>query len=211
MAIQKRAYSDEEKRQREDMIINAAETLLMQKGYYDINMNEIARTANLAKGTVYLYFQTKEELFLTLFERYFGAWMENVEAQVKTLGDQTTKSDIVNILVDNTIKNRQLVRLAAMTSIIFEHNISYEKARDYKFWLYEQATHLGLVLEKALKLPPQSGNIILFRLYVFTIGLENIANPPPVVEELYQNEQQLRHPDFETELRALIMMVIDAF
>ena len=67
MSNNKRAYSDDAKQQREENIIEAAATLLMEKGYHAINMAEIARATGLAKGTLYLYFKTKEELFLKVF------------------------------------------------------------------------------------------------------------------------------------------------
>lgn len=205
----KRATSDKEKQQREQMIIDAAQQLLMEKSYHSINMNEIARTANLAKGTVYLYFQTKEELFLTLFERQFGVWLDTVEADLRALDANARKSDVVGILVHRTAENRQLIRLSALTNIIFEHNISYDKAREYKYWLAERVNHLGQVLDQVLGLASPQGFHVLYRLYVFVIGLEHIANPAPVAQELYANEPELAHPDFEQELRALVTMVVE--
>lgn len=210
MALKKRAYSDEEKQQREQMIIDAAQQLLMEKSFHSINMSEVARTANLAKGTVYLYFQTKEELFLTLFERQFAQWLEDVETQLNKLTSPAPKEAVVDILVQTISQNRQLVRMAALTNIIFEHNISYEKARAYKLLLHEQVIHLGAILDSLLNLDPPSGIQLMYRIYVFVIGLENIANPAPVAQEVYARNPSLQHPDFETELTALITMAIDA-
>src|SRR5262245_34142543 len=97
----KRAYSDEEKQQRQQKIIEAAQILLTQKSYYSINMDDVAKTAGLAKGTVYLYFKTKEELFLSVFELQASAWFEEVENALTTVGIQTTPEIVVKILVDS--------------------------------------------------------------------------------------------------------------
>lgn len=210
MAIRKRAYSDEEKYQREQLILDAAQHLLMEKGFHDINMSEVARTAKLAKGTVYLYFQTKEELFLTLFERHFGTWLDTVEARLNELTAPIHKQTIVDILIDNTVKNRQLIRLAALSNIIFEHNISYDKAYLYKVGLHERIEYLGNLLANKLDLQLEQGILILYRLYVFVIGLENIANPAPVSQAVYNNNPALTHPDFADELRILVAMVINS-
>lgn len=210
MTLKKRAYSDEEKQQREEMIIDAAQQLLMEKSFHSINMSEIARTANLAKGTVYLYFQTKEELFLTLFERQFGQWLEDVEAQLKRLSPPVEKDAVVDILVQATSQNRQLVRLTALTNIIFEHNISYDKAKDYKQWLVDQVAYFSTILEPLLNLEPEQGIQFMYRFYIFVVGLESIANPAPIAQEVYAKNPSLGHPDFETELAALISMTIDA-
>ncbi len=206
----KRAYSDADKQQREEMIIDAAQDLLMEKSFHSINMSEIARHSNLAKGTVYLYFQTKEELFLTLFVRQFGEWMDIVETQIKALDETADKQDVIRILVTTTTQNRQLIRLAALTNIIFEHNISYEKTLEYKIWLNEKVGYLGKIIEQLLKLQPTQGYLLLYRLYVFVIGLENLANPTPIAQQVYENEPMLPHPDFETELTTLMTLVIDA-
>lgn len=210
MTLKKRAYSDEEKQQREEMIIDAAQQLLMEKSFHSINMSEIARTANLAKGTVYLYFQTKEELFLTLFERQFGQWLEDVEAQLKRLSPPVKKDAVVDILVQATSQNRQLVRLTALTNIIFEHNISYDKAKDYKQWLVDQVAYFSTILEPLLNFEPEQGIQFMYRFYIFVVGLESIANPAPIAQEVYAKNPSLGHPDFETELAALISMTIDA-
>jgi len=210
MPKSKRAYSDAEKQQREQKIIDAAETLLRNKSYSTINMSEIARTADLAKGTVYLYFQTKEELFLTLFQRKFGAVMESIRETLSALETPASKTQIRDILVQKTTQERQLIRLMALTNIIFEHNISYDKAREYKLWLTQSAFGVGQVLDEKLELETGQGLQILYRLYVFVVGMENIANPPPIIQQVYEDEEMLQHPDLEEELEALLTLVLDA-
>lgn len=210
MAKLKRAYSEKEKHEREQKIIDSAQQLLMAKSYSTINMSEIARTAELAKGTVYLYFQTKEELFLALFERKFGLWLDQVKSELSALPTPSEKSQIIDILVRNTTSDHQLIRLSALSNLIFEHNISYEKARNYKLWLYQHIGDVGTILEDKLKLQAGQGVQLLYRLYVFVIGLENVANPAPVTQAVYDNEPSLTHPDFESELRALVTMLFNS-
>jgi AcrR family transcriptional regulator len=56
---------EREKEQRRNDIINAAEKLFFAKGYDDVSMNDIANEVELSKATLYLYFNNKEELFLS--------------------------------------------------------------------------------------------------------------------------------------------------
>lgn len=51
-----------EKAQRHEAILHAAETLLLKKGIYNLQMDAVAKEAELAKGTLYLYFKSKEEI-----------------------------------------------------------------------------------------------------------------------------------------------------
>jgi len=66
MSIQQRRRR--EKEQRRQQILNAARKLLIKKGLSAISVNQIARQAELAVGTIYFYFRSKEEIFAVLQE-----------------------------------------------------------------------------------------------------------------------------------------------
>jgi TetR/AcrR family transcriptional regulator len=53
---------------RKRQILDAAKGLLAQKGYQDIKMDDVAKKANLAKGTLYLHFKDKEQIVAAVFE-----------------------------------------------------------------------------------------------------------------------------------------------
>jgi AcrR family transcriptional regulator len=57
---------DAERDLRADRILNAARELLVSWGYRRITIDEVARRAGVGKGTVYLHFSTKEQLFMTV-------------------------------------------------------------------------------------------------------------------------------------------------
>ncbi|RKX69166.1 hypothetical protein DRP53_09040 [candidate division WOR-3 bacterium] len=54
---------------KQEIILNAAEKVFMEMGYSRATMERIARKAGVAKGTVYLYFKNKEDLFISLMSR----------------------------------------------------------------------------------------------------------------------------------------------
>ena len=55
-----------EKEQRRQHILQVAETIFLEKGINSSTMDEIAAVCELSKGTLYLYFKSKEELFLDI-------------------------------------------------------------------------------------------------------------------------------------------------
>lgn len=57
---------EREKEQRRAQILAAGEKLLLEKGYRGVTMEELAKTCELSKGTLYIYFKSKEELFYTI-------------------------------------------------------------------------------------------------------------------------------------------------
>lgn len=58
-----------EKEERKQAIIDAAEKVIFSQGLEQATMEEIAREAELSKGTLYLYFKNKTELYLAICER----------------------------------------------------------------------------------------------------------------------------------------------
>lgn len=56
---------------RKNDILRAAEHVFALKGYYEATMHDIAKEAQYATGTVYLYFKDKDALYLSLFEEKF--------------------------------------------------------------------------------------------------------------------------------------------
>jgi len=57
---------EKEKEHRKHTILKAAKGLFFEQGFVATTMNEIASTAELGKGTLYLYYRNKEELYISL-------------------------------------------------------------------------------------------------------------------------------------------------
>ncbi|TAF98628.1 MAG: TetR/AcrR family transcriptional regulator [Cytophagia bacterium] len=64
MAIEERKLK--EKLQRYNAILDAAEKIMKASGVYNLNMDLVAKETELAKGTLYLYFKSKEEILAAL-------------------------------------------------------------------------------------------------------------------------------------------------
>ncbi|WP_433944547.1 TetR family transcriptional regulator [Paenibacillus sp. SN-8-1] len=62
--------SDEVKEQRKQQILGAAEQVFIRTGYELATMKNIVEEANMSRGWIYLYFQTKEEIFEALIAKY---------------------------------------------------------------------------------------------------------------------------------------------
>ena len=76
MQPMQRARSETAKLAREDAILTAAEILLRQSGYDVMTMQAVATAAGLAKGTLYLYFTSRESLVLAVHGRLFDRWID---------------------------------------------------------------------------------------------------------------------------------------
>jgi TetR/AcrR family transcriptional regulator, fatty acid metabolism regulator protein len=56
-------------------IIEAAIRVFARKGYYNSRVSDIARAAGIAAGTIYLYFDTKQEILICLFRDKMAAFV----------------------------------------------------------------------------------------------------------------------------------------
>ena len=77
-----RSLKEKQRQEREELILQAAEEVLAEKGYFETSVDEIAARVGIAKGTVYLHFPSKEDLVVAILERNTQAVVELVEATV---------------------------------------------------------------------------------------------------------------------------------
>jgi AcrR family transcriptional regulator len=75
-----RSLKEKQRQERETLILQAAEEVLMEKGYYETSIDEIAARVGIAKGTVYLHFPSKEDLVIAIFERDMQQLLQYIDA-----------------------------------------------------------------------------------------------------------------------------------
>ena len=101
-----------EKQRRRNTILNAAEKIIFSKGLSQSTMTEIAKEAELSKGTLYLYFKNKTELYTAITKR--GSNKLNNKLMKIFSGDHT---------------GMELIRLMGETYLDFvQHNPGYYNA-----------------------------------------------------------------------------------
>jgi AcrR family transcriptional regulator len=72
-------------------ILEAALACFAEKGFAATRMDDIAERARITKGTIYLYFQSKEELFKSLARQSIGAQIDMVTAYVNAFEGPTAE------------------------------------------------------------------------------------------------------------------------
>ncbi len=71
-----------EKRER---ILRAAIKIFSNKGFFNSRISEIAESAGVADGTIYLYFKNKDDLLISLFEEKMGEVVADVRGRIAGL------------------------------------------------------------------------------------------------------------------------------
>lgn len=72
-------------------IIRAATKIFAKKGFYQAKISEIASEAGVADGTIYIYFQNKDDILICLFEEQMKDVLDNMVDQVSRLEDPAKK------------------------------------------------------------------------------------------------------------------------
>ena len=92
---QRRAQKMQDKRER---ILRAAVQLFASKGFHYTHTGEIARQADIATGTLYLYFRSKDEVLLAAYEETMLSFITNVQALVEgAAGPERKLRDMIHL------------------------------------------------------------------------------------------------------------------
>lgn len=198
-----RARNTEDKEARRQQILAEALAMWDDVAFANFTMNALAVRLGLAKGTLYLYFPTKEELFLTVFERLLGEWFDVLEPRLANGEWNATK--LAKLFAETLSERPKLARLFPLLESIFEHNISLEKARAYKSWLLRRAAPIALGLERQLELKLGQGIKVLAYAQALIAGLQQMTDLSPEVREvLTQPDLGVLRLEFAPDLQAAL-------
>lgn len=204
------ALNDSQKAARRRALLDAARRLFQTTPLDALRVAAVAREAGLAKGTVYLYFETKEALFLALLNDAFAGWFDAVDAGLDAAPTPWDADGVVDLVGRTLEAHPDLPRLIAILHTVLERNVTAEAALDFKTRLRDRMLTTGARLERALPfLGPGGGAQTLLRLHALVIGFQHMAAPAPVVAEILRRDDMrlldVQFPaDLLTTLRTLL-------
>ncbi|MBI5542381.1 MAG: TetR family transcriptional regulator [Deltaproteobacteria bacterium] len=205
-----RARRPEDKEGRRRVILEAAGTLWARSTFDTLTMSGVASQAGLAKGTLYLYFPTKEALLLALLEARLEAWLDELERRFSAQPSPLGSAAAADILCETIVADEAAVGLLVILGTILEHNLPGGRIREFKLWLLGRLERAGAALERKLPfLGPGGGMLLLVRLHALIAGLGQIARPASAVAAVLASpELAAFRLDFDTELRALLRALL---
>jgi TetR/AcrR family transcriptional regulator len=103
---------EREKEHRREEILDAAQRVFFERGLAVATMDEIAETAELSKGTLYLYYKSKEDLYLTVMMRGMELLYEMISEVLRTEESvPKTMVRLANAYIDYFYKHRDYFRM----------------------------------------------------------------------------------------------------
>ncbi len=88
-------------------IIEAATKVFAEKGFFQARVADIAREAGVADGTIYIYFENKDDILISLFEEQMRLVLENMESQLSTVEDPAEKLKVFALTHLRLVENNQ--------------------------------------------------------------------------------------------------------
>ncbi|MCB9777559.1 MAG: TetR family transcriptional regulator [Alphaproteobacteria bacterium] len=212
MARQRRARAPEDKAARRAEILSSATRLFDARGgcLHDLTMSALARSAGLAKGTLYLYFRTKEEIFLAVVLDEMQDWLSELDAAIVALGAAPAPEDAAAAMSDTLLHRTRLLRLLGLLHPVLEQNLAPDVIVDFKLQLTGMVAGTARLLEERFpQLGPGDGMRLLMRLHALTVGMQLAARPTPAVAKvLAEHGVAQLELDLVTELPATIAALL---
>ena len=136
-----------------ERIVRSAISCFSKNGFDKSRMDDISQTANISKGTVYLYFKSKEDLFYAICENNLKVLKEQLSQLFAT-----TKENLLSD-AEQLYDNLNKLESSGSEKVFFE--IVAESSRNAKLRriLYEQRTKIFDVVKEYLDLQVQRGFI----------------------------------------------------
>ena len=124
-----------QRQEREMLILQVAEEVLMEKGYYETSIDEIAARVGIAKGTVYLHFPSKEDLVVAIFERDLQQLLQYIDSTMdSTLAARGKIEAIFDLMHGGIISKRVQLLYSMSNSVGLKHLLVEKKGCLREIW-----------------------------------------------------------------------------
>lgn len=185
-----RAMTEAQKEARRAAILKVALHRFTLIPYEELSMADTAEEAGVAKGTLYLYFRSKEEMFLALYTEELNAWFDELDRELAGARGEASIAGFVEILSGSLARRPPLLRLIAIAHTVLERKLDEAAARHFKHWFKERLLKTGGLIEKYLPfLTPGQGTQLALKINALVIGFQHMAEPTGAMGEVLAEEE----------------------
>ena len=156
---------------RREEIVAACRKLYQTMSYREITIKEIAEETSFTRPSIYNYFETKEEIFLALFQAEYDTFAEELD-QLCLTEDSLARDELASSLA-HALENRpMLLKLLSMNLYDMEENARLERLVEFKTAYGESISALDRCLRKFCPdFSEQTRHAFLYSFLPFAFGL----------------------------------------
>jgi len=163
--MERMSLKQRQQRLREDVILHAVNSLLAEKGYDLMTVDEVAAVVGIAKASLYKHFESKERLAAAAMVRLLDRTLEIIEAQAASAAPLDKLKSVVRWAVREHLRG-QMPALPSTRSALREALIAH---KPYVDRLIRVTEHLGSWIEAAQQdgaiNPRLSGEVVLYTVF----------------------------------------------
>ena len=178
--LKRRAVTDAQKQFRRQEILDGARAYFEAAGYEGFTMTQLATRLGIVKGTLYLYFPTKEAIILALYARALEDWCELMKVK---LASPIAGDDFIQLFYDTTINDPILIPILTRLEHVIEHNVSVELLIDSKRHFQTCLNSIADKIQTALDLSVNEARELIMTLGVLLSGAAQSDQGPELAAE----------------------------
>lgn len=196
-----RARDAEQKMQRKQTLLDAGWELFQAGDGQLPSVAQIVARAGLAKGTFYIYFKTKEELFLELVTTAMDELFAKLNRHLEQ--PQVSASSCIDVFIQAIDREAPIIQLGPMVTGVLEKNTAPEILLQFKQRLLTNLHQCGEKLGQHFPgISPQKAARTLLRSYAIVLGIAQIqpsanTTPEPNLDEIRLSLQEDARPLIE--------------
>lgn len=168
---------------RKTEIVNACAKLYQTMSFKDITIKEIGSITSCTRTSIYNYFQTKEEIFLSLLKQEYQLWIEDLNSIISQ-NRALTKEELSNKIALSLEKRVNLLKLISMNLYDIEENSRFEHLVEFKIVYGKSIKTVRKCIDKfCLDMNEVQKEEFIWLFFPFIYGIYPYAN---VTEKQYQ-------------------------
>jgi len=182
------------KKNKREKILKAAISSFAQKGYHDTSISKIINKAGIARGTFYLYFENKRQIFDSILENL----IVEIDRCIKKIEIGKERQNPLEQLKDNLRRIFTLfVENPELSRILLRHAAGLDKESDQKITEFynniadkiEDALKLGIKMELIRDCNPRITSFLILGsikelIEHVTLTMKNKSDINPVIDEI---------------------------
>lgn len=202
----RRTSNEEEKQQRLHDILDAALAVCLETSYGELTVAQVAKRAGIAKGTVYLYFASKDALGLALERRLLTAWSADLHGTLQGASWGIAPRELAELIGGTVRRHEHGFRVLVGLFGSLEPTADPAALAEVKSLLLTRLAESGAVVEQhAPYLLAGQGFRLLFLVYALATGLHQTTEHTP-----HLGQPLLSRRDLRPLQRALSALVTEA-
>ncbi|HVB23268.1 MAG TPA: TetR/AcrR family transcriptional regulator [Ktedonobacteraceae bacterium] len=193
-----RQPASDERKLREERLLDAATTLLVRWGYRKTTIDDVAREAGVGKGTIYLHWKDKNELFQAAIVREQHRYSKDLQRRIAADPQGGLLHRVVTHGMLATFSNPLVAAVIRGNSDIFNGLIGTYEPAFFNQLLGDSDTYFAQLQEAGLirkDIPPSTITYLLTALKVGIIHSPDIFSPEhqPSMEQLTEGVSDMIH------------------